>query len=123
MQPETAIVSTCKCGWIAVSGTVQESTKLLDEHVAWEGPEGHSGKPMAITNPLNTMATVFLRQQAGYYRDQKNTLDQIRRLSEPNQPRVVDDGLGAFRGMWFVIKGWMIAVVVAGCLYGLWRLR
>ena len=89
MTQETVIVSTCRCGWLAVAATVQESMKLLDEHVKWEGTEGHTGRPMSMSNPICRNAVTFLRQQAGIYRDQKHTLEILSRYSKPELQRIV----------------------------------
>lgn len=120
----TATVTICRCGWVAIGPNFEVAATAYNEHKAETPGTIHDPrKVFCVSNPVTPEALREFKRIAHIESCDTKALEFLGRYKKPDQPRVQDDGLGCFRGMWTVCRWYAVAGVVALCCYGLWRLR
>lgn len=77
---------------------------------------------MGVANPVQPDAISYFKRRASVLSAESRAVDNLERWKNKGEIERIDDGLGAFRGLWTICKWYGIAGLVALCCYGVWRL-
>lgn len=122
MNAETGVLTICRCGWLGIAPTYNELCEVFLEHRNFTA--GHDmQKLFGAMLPMEPEAVAHFKRMASVTAAETKAIDNLERWKDRGEPvRVEDDGLGAFRGLWSVVKGWMVLAAIGLVCYGLWRI-
>lgn len=124
MSTETVICLGCACGWSTFAPTTETAYEdHLDHYFRQGGGVAHrKTHEMAISQPINNSTSIrrIMKAERVFEEDR---IAQVERRKSVEPLRLLDDGLGAFRGLWSAFRLWLMVIVAGVACWGLWVLR